>query len=246
MTQALEKNPAATESGLGALTACAAPEGVEFYDPAEPVNRQVHEFNKFADRVLLNPAGEAYGFVFTDGMSQVLDNVTDNFAKPATAANQFLQFKFAEGTISLLRFIVNSTFGLGGLADPADDMGIPDTQSDFGTTLYTYGVGEGAYVELPFFGGSNVRDTVGLIVDLAADPLRLAAADNARLGITAAQIVQYAGDRHEFDAFIDDLLYNSEDSYLSQRLFYLQNRRTTLAGGKVRGDEIEDPFADDF
>ena len=60
------------------------------------------------------------------------------------------------------------------------------------------------------------------------------------------QIVQYAGDRHEFDSFIDELLYNSEDSYLSQRLFYLQNRRTELGGGKVQVENIEDPFADDF
>ena len=231
---------------LTGLTACSAPQGVEFYDPGENVNRQVHQFNKFADRVLLNPAGEAYGFVFTDGMSQVLDNVTDNLSKPATAANQFLQFKIADGVTSTLRFLVNTTFGLGGLADPADDMGIPDTQSDFGETLHVYGFGEGAYVELPFFGGSTVRDSIGLIVDLAADPLRLVAADKDKLGITGFQIVQYAGDRHEFDAFIDDLLYNSEDSYLSQRLFYLQNRRTQLSGGKVRGSEIEDPFADDF
>ncbi len=232
--------------GLVLVTACSAPEGVEFYDPAEPMNRKVHEFNKFADRILLSPAGEAYGFVFTDGMSQVLDNVTDNMAKPATAANQFLQFKIADGLTSTLRFLVNTTFGLGGLADPADDMGIPDTSSDFGATLYVYGVGEGAYVELPFFGGSNVRDAVGLVVDLGADPLRLAASDDDRLAISGLQIIQYAGDRHEFDAFIDELLYNSEDSYLSQRLFYLQNRRTQLGGGKVQASDIEDPFADDF
>jgi len=228
------------------LTACAAPDGVDFYDPAESLNRQVHSFNKVVDRTLYDPAGQAYGFIFSDGMSQVLDNFTDNLSKPATIANQLLQLKVGQALTSTMRFLVNSTFGLGGLADPADDMGIPDTQSDFGATLHRYGVGEGAYVELPFFGGSNVRDSVGLVVDLAFDPLRLTAPKKYRYAITGTQIVQYAGDRHEFDSFIDELLYNSEDSYLSQRLFYLQNRRTELDGGKVQAADIEDPFADDF
>ncbi|MEM7240567.1 MAG: VacJ family lipoprotein [Pseudomonadota bacterium] len=228
------------------LSACAAPKGVEFYDPAEPLNRQTHELNKVIDRTLYDPAGQAYGFIFTDGMSQVLDNFTDNLAKPATIANQLLQLKIGQALTNTMRFLVNTTFGLGGLADPADDMGIPDTQSDFGATLHRYGVGEGAFVELPFFGGSTVRDTVGLAVDLAMDPLRLAAPHKYRYAITGTQVVQYAGDRHEFDSFIDELLYNSEDSYLSQRLFYLQNRRTELGGGKVQAADIEDPFADDF
>ena len=231
---------------LAILIGCTAPEGVEFYDPAEPLNRKVHAFNKAADRVLLNPAGEAYGAVFTDGMSQALDNFTDNLSKPATIANELLQLKFGDAITSTVRFIVNSTVGLGGLLDPADEMGLPETQQDFGATLHRYGVGEGAYVELPFFGGSNVRDTVGLVVDLAFDPLRLSQPRKYQYAITGTQIVQYAGDRHEFDSFIDELLYNSEDSYLSQRLFYIQNRRTQLGSGKVVASEIEDPFADDF
>jgi len=228
------------------LIGCTAPKDVEFYDPAEPFNRQVHKFNKFADQALLNPAGEAYGVVFNDEMSQILDNFTDNLSKPATIANELLQLKFADALTSTMRFLVNSTIGLGGLVDPADDMGIPDTEQDFGATLHRYGVGEGAYVELPFFGGSNVRDSVGLVVDLAFDPLRLSQPRKYQYAITGAQIVQYAGDRHEFDSFIDELLYNSEDSYLSQRLFYLQNRRAELGAGKVVASEIEDPFADDF
>ena len=41
----------------------------------------------------------------------------------------------------------------------------------FGETLHNWGVGEGAYIELPFYAASTVRDTTGIMVDFMMDPI---------------------------------------------------------------------------
>ena len=49
-------------------------------------------------------------------------------------------------------------------------MGIPGHGEDFGQTMAVWGLGEGPYVVLPFFGPSNPRDASGLAIDAVIDP----------------------------------------------------------------------------
>src|SRR3546814_8006976 len=70
------------------------------------------------------------------------------------------------------RFAINSTIGVLGLYDAADNwFGIAPHTEDFGQTLATWGVDEGPYLFIPVIGPSNPRDLGGLVVDSAADPL---------------------------------------------------------------------------
>jgi len=70
-----------------------------------------------------------------------------------------------------MRFVINTTIGIGGLFDPAGAIGLTEETTDFGETLAVWGVPEGAFVELPVFGPSTERDAVGTFVDLIFDPL---------------------------------------------------------------------------
>ena len=66
--------------------------------------------------------------------------------------------------------VVNSTLGVGGLADHATGMGIKPANEDYGQTLAKWGVNGGPYLVLPILGPSTLRDGVGSGVAQFADP----------------------------------------------------------------------------
>jgi phospholipid-binding lipoprotein MlaA len=224
------------------LSACAKPTGDDFHDPAENFNRKTHELNKKLDKALLRPAGNAYGSIISPVDDEIINNFASNLSEPSTIANQILQGRLLRATKSTIRFAVNSTIGIGGIVNPAADFGLERDESDFGETLHVWGVGEGAYIELPFYGGSTARDTVGIIVDFATDPLDHVIASKHKPYKTGVKLVELAGDRDAYGDVIDGVLYGTEDSYASQRLYYLQNRRFQLSGGEISDADLENPY----
>jgi phospholipid-binding lipoprotein MlaA len=233
------------------FAACAAPSGPDaINDPFEPANRGVHAFNKGVDRALVGPASKGVGIV-PEPVRRGIDNVADTLGLPGDIANNLLQLRIADAGQNTLRLGVNLTFGLAGLLDVSSELGLQGQPTDFGETLHVWGVGEGPYVELPLAGPSTARDTVGMIVDAALDPvsrvLPVREANAARL----VRLFSRLGDRNRFSDTVDSLLYESADSYAQARLLYLQNRRFTLAKGKAANgaegasdDGFIDPYAD--
>lgn len=233
--------------GLATLAACGAPpQASGTYDPQEEINRERHEFNKGLDRNILRPASRGYGAVTTSPIRRGVNNFADNLDLPGDVLNGLAQGRPGAAAENTARFLVNSTIGILGIFDPARHMGLEGRETDFGETLYTWGVGEGAYVEHPFFGPSTERDTWGKIVDVATNPLRLIVPDVGVAG-TVADGGSILGDRYDYTNTVDGVLYESADSYAQARLLYLQNRRYSLgsAGGDTGGDDFIDPYGDD-
>lgn len=234
-------------TGLAFLTlvaACSvAPEGVAVHDPHEASNRQIHDFNKAIDTVILRPVGQGVAAIPPELTDRVV-NFADNTGLPGMVVNGVLQGDIGGVTTNTLRFLINSTVGIGGLFDPADAIGLFEVSTDFGETLHVWGVPEGAYVELPGFGPSTERDTVGLIVDFIIDPLdRVGTPPQIDYGL-AARIGEKVIDRGRFASTVDSVLYDSADSYAQARILYLQNRRFDL--GQVADDAYIDPYADPY
>ncbi len=120
------------------------------------------------------PVSEAYAYILPQPLRLGLSNAVDNIQFPIRFANNLLQGKFQNSSDELERFIINSTVGVAGLMDVASDhmtTPIPAHKEDFGQTLGHYGVGSGFHIVLPFFGPSNVRDTVGFVADGYISPL---------------------------------------------------------------------------
>ena len=226
------------------LAGCASDDGLSsgFYDPVEPANRAIHGFNKGVDSYALRPVAKAYGAITPDPIENMVENAGDNLGAPADAINSFLQGKFKNAITMLGRFGVNSTIGILGLFDPASSFGWKETQTDFGETLGTWGVGEGAYLELPLLGPSTARNATGRVVDIFMDPVNVfikSPESDYVLGARALDIVDL---RHRYAGAVDQALYNSVDSYASARSAYLQSKRT-LVKGQTDEDDLEDPFA---
>ena len=121
--------------------------------------------------MLLKPASNAYGGGLPAPVRQGVGHFAGNLDLPRSVVNNVLQGRFPNAVHNTLRFVVNSTFGLAGLFDPATGIGLEARNTDFGETLHVWGVREGNYVELPFLGPSTERDTVGVGVDLFLNPL---------------------------------------------------------------------------
>ncbi|MBY6067324.1 VacJ family lipoprotein [Leisingera aquaemixtae] len=212
----------------------------EVFDPYERTNRTIHAFNRGVDRIAFRPASKGYVAIVPAPMVTSFSYFAENLSMPGQMVNALLQGDLKTAGNAFSRFVINSTVGFAGLADPASEFKIPAVDTDFGETLHTWGVGEGAYVELPLLGPSTSRDAVGVAVDFFTNPLGYAQQNTADNITIYAEIVRRMGDRGNFSDTIDSILYESADSYAQSRLIYLQNRRFELGDG-AEIQEI-DPF----
>jgi phospholipid-binding lipoprotein MlaA len=138
-------------------------------DPLEGFNRGVFWFNDKLDHFMVRPAAIGWDALFPDSFERSVGNLLDNAGFPVVFLNDLLQAKPKAAGITLGRFLINSTLGLGGLFDPAAaHFGLAERKEDFGQTLGVWGVPRGPYLVLPILGPSNPRDAAGLVVDSAA------------------------------------------------------------------------------
>lgn len=230
---------------LGAITAmsaCATPPSdpaarADFdatNDPLEPMNRKIFEFNQFLDRILIKPVAQGYGTVVPQFTRDAIHNFLANLGEPVIFANDMLQGEFKLANDTFARFLINSTFGLGGTIDFATQTGIARPNGDFGQTLYYWGVPEGPYLVLPIFGPSDPRDAVGMGVDGYIDPFDyLAAAYGAENGATIARFAASGIDLRQRNIdTMDDLQRNAIDFYAQLRSLYRQHRADELRHGR--------------
>ncbi len=143
------------------------------YDPLGGFNRVMTTFNdKLFDTLLEPVVFKSYKYVVSEPVRASVNNFFNNLYYPVSLINNLLQLKFEEAHTETLRFIINTTFGIGGLFDTArDGLGIEAKSEDFGQTLGHYGVGSGFHIVLPLFGPTNLRDLGSTFVDFYASPI---------------------------------------------------------------------------
>jgi len=244
---------------LSALAACGpavVPADRVVNDPDEQANRAMHDFNVGVDRAVIRPVSLGYGQIVPEPVRTGLGNAADNLDQPLYVVNNILQLRLDDALQNTFRFLVNSTFGLGGLLDPASDMGIYAADTDFGETMHVWGFAEGGYVVLPVLGPSTSRDTVGMLVDVAMNPTRLAFAAPESDYVTGLSVTDGLNTRHELGDEIDRIYYDHVDGYRQARILFLQNRRFELRNGSgsnymdpyddLYGDPYSDPYEDPY
>ena len=127
-------------------------------DRYEQVNRAVYGFNRKLDRYALKPATQVYRAVTPEAGRRGISNGLSNLQEPLSFFNAIAQGKIKQAFRTLDRLIINTTLGVGGLADNATDLGRPAEPEDFGQTLAVWGVKSGPYLMLPLLGPSTLRD----------------------------------------------------------------------------------------
>lgn len=210
-------------------------------DPYESTNRNIHGFNKGVDRAVVNPASKVYDFVTPTTFKFLIGNALNHLALPGLFANHLLQGDARDAATTLGRFAMNTVYGAGGFLDPATQFGLEYKDTDFDVTLDSWGVQEGVYIELPLLGPSTTRHTVGRIVDVAFSPTTYLGGGSGEVAGYAIRGIKVLDTRDRYRPLIDDVLYESEDSYVSSRTTYIQNRRR-IAAGETEVEELPDIF----
>ena len=137
-------------------------------DPFEKYNRGTSDFNESLDAMVLKPVAEAYREVTPPLARTGVSNFFANLGDAWSFVNNLLQLRAEPALNSLVRFNVNTLFGLGGVLDIASEMGVDRYKQDLGQTLGHWGVPTGAYLVLPLLGPSTVRDALTLPVQQSA------------------------------------------------------------------------------
>jgi phospholipid-binding lipoprotein MlaA len=135
------------------------------YDPWEPMNRRIYNFNAVFDEYVFLPVVRAYEFVLPNFAQTGVTNFFNNLTEINNLMNSLLQGKIVKVFNTIGRIAMNTTVGIGGLIDVATYEGVKRENEDFGQTLGFYGLGPGPYLVLPILGPSDLRDTGGLVVD---------------------------------------------------------------------------------
>lgn len=202
-------------------------------DPAEPTNRTIFAGNQFVDRHALQPVARSYQTYVPGQARKGIHNFVSNLGEPAVAVNDVLQGNLHRAWTTTRRFAVNTTVGGAGLFDPATGWDLPHHQADFGQTLGVWGLGPGPSVQLPLFGPSNVRDSVGEVVGLVANPLTLASGGAVTAVATAGAGLGVVDGRADALPAIDRLEQGSLDYYATLRSAVAQRRAALVAEGRT-------------
>ena len=198
-------------------------------DPFEATNRAVFSFNKAVDHAIINPVIKGYRAVVPKPARTGFRNVLRNLKSPVRFANQLLQGDVAGAGNELVRTVVNTFAGIGGLFDVAENAGFAYEPEDFGQTLGVWGVPHGPYLVVPFLGPSSLRDYVGYAVDAYADPLNMYLRNTDQEGWLYARLgADYFNLREELYDILTDLEASSIDYYAATRSAYYQRREALV------------------
>lgn len=209
------------------------------YDPWEGLNRPVYRFTETADRFTLKPIAKGYRKLIPSPIRQGVTNFSRNLLAPVSSLNNFLQGKPARGVNEFGRFVINSTFGIGGIFDVASTRGLEPRFEDFGQTAAVWGVPDGPYVIIPFLGPQTLRDAVLLPLTIISDPLYHYNVSSVRDRLYFLRLINLRAQVLP----LEDLMQDSKDRYVTLRESYLQNRRFEIYDGNP---PIEDDFYDEF
>lgn len=199
-------------------------------DPWVGYNRFMFNINDTVDAYTLKPVAKGYKAYTPQFVRTGIHNFFGNIGDTRNLLNDVLQGKIYAAGIDTSRFIFNTTIGLLGFVDVATAMGLPANDEDFGQTLGVWGVPNGPYVVLPFFGPSTVRDTFGKLPDGVL-------ATGLFIDHVPTRNVTYAVDVVDIRASLlsaERLI--TGDRYTFVRNAYLQSREFKMKDGDVEDD----------
>lgn len=207
-------------------------------DPLEPANRVFFHFNDKLYFWVVKPASQGYAYFIAEDVRMCVRSFLKNLLAPVRIVNNLLQGKVTDSGAETARFVINSTLGIAGLADPAkNEFGLSAKDEDLGQTLGVYGFGEGMYICWPFFGPSNVRDTVGLAGDFFLSPVSYLAMSDSGAGV-AVQAGREVNNTSLTLGDYEDFKESAIDPYVALRDAYRQYRQKKIRDVAVGSDSV--------
>ena len=211
-------------------------------DPLEPMNRAIFQFNEVVDDNIFGPVAKTYKYITPDPVETGVSNFFSNIGEVSTIANDVFQFKFKQAGYDFLRFSINTSIGVLGIFDVATSVGLKKNNEDFGQTLGYWGIPQGPYLVLPFFGASTFRDAPGLYADMQISPINQLD-DEEELTLNALNAVSTRARLLRATKILDTA---AKDKYIFIRESYLQKRESMVNDGDSEEDFEIDVIGVDY
>ncbi len=228
--------------GFCLISGCASGPTANPTDPLEPFNRSMYSFNEGVDKAVLKPVAQGYRAVVPQPVRAGVHNFFSNLQDLWSSINGVLQLRPVVATDNFMRFSVNTLFGLGGVLDVAEELGIQRHPEDFGKTLGRWGVPSGAYLVFPLFGPTTLRDSATIVLENKYDAI--SSIDRARIR-NAATVVRVIDTRTNLLRLTDLLDEAALDKYSFTRDAFLQRRRAEIyRPGAEKEDDYRQPVED--
>jgi phospholipid-binding lipoprotein MlaA len=198
-------------------------------DPFEPANRVSYAITDGVDTYVLAPVARAYRYAVPNAIRRPIHNLLQNMTTPVLFVNDVVQTKPRRAGDTFMRFVINTTVGVGGVFDVASGWGYPEHSTDFGQTMALWGIPSGPFLFLPLLGPSNPRDATGSGVDILFDPLTYAPSG---YGLKTLNTVRYGlgvlDARTNVLDETDSIKKTALDPYATFRSLFRQNRESTI------------------
>ncbi|MFA7494917.1 MAG: VacJ family lipoprotein [Acidithiobacillus sp.] len=232
---------ATTLAGLVlALSGCATvngPESTKFgpeRTALQTVNHSMFHLNMGLYDYVLQPVSTGYKYVTPDFVRTSVSNVFSNVDMPYIFINDFLQGRVQQGMEDMSRFLVNSVFGLGGLFDVANKLDLPMHDNSLGVTLGVWGVPQGPYLVLPFYGPSSLRSLPGLAMVIFTGPAYYVTSTPAQYALSGMGIIN--------TGYIDGpkirMVQDAVNPYEFMRNAWEQHEQYLISGGAVSKSQL--------
>ncbi|MBN2679622.1 VacJ family lipoprotein [Acidithiobacillus montserratensis] len=231
---------AAFAGSVLALSGCATMHGPgqEAATPSRPplqtFNHTMFHLNMGLYDYVLEPVSTGYKAVTPGFVRTGVSNVFSNVGMPYIFINDFLQGRVQQGMEDMSRFLVNSVFGLGGLFDVADRLDLPMHDNSLGVTLGVWGVPQGPYLVLPFYGPSSLRSLPGLAMVMFTGPAYYVTSTPAQYALTGMGIIN--------TGYVDGpkirMVQEAVDPYQFMRNAWEQHEQYLISGGVVSKSQL--------
>ena len=227
---------------LGLLSGCASTgDSVSSKDdPYEGFNRSMYKFNDVLDKGFLQPLASGYATIVPSPVRKSITNFFDNLGYLNVILNALLQGKFDQAVSDSLRFVYNSTLGIGGLFDVSTAIGAPRNNDDFGKTLASWGFERGSYWYYPFFGPDTTRNSGDVVTRNLVDPTNYLNSI-VLFPLRALNIVNTRANLLDATRIRDEA---AVDPYVFTREAFLQQRDYLIYDGNPPVDGYDDIFDD--
>ena len=194
----------------------------EVPDPLAPWNRAMFTFNDKMFIYVMEPVSKGYRNVVPEDFRIAFSNFFDNLGTPVRLAGALLQGKGRLAGRELSAFMINTTLGIFGFGDPAEQVwGIKTGDEDFGQVLGSYGLGHGFYFVWPFLGPSSLRDSVGMVGDFYLDPIMYVEPEAWSYGLMVFDVINTTsfqiGDYESLKGFAIDPYQSIRNAYIQTR-----------------------------
>lgn len=217
------------------LSGCAAaPTRPGAPDPLASFNHRMFAFNQVLDRHVMRPISNAYIKVTPRPVRTAVTSFFHNLDYPYVIINDLLQGRFKSAAVSTDAFFWNTTVGIGGIFDIGNKFGLNSLQQNFGATAGVWGIGEGAYLVLPFLGPTSLRALPGIPLSIFSNPLYYANSSALQYSASALNVINT---RASLRATIN-MVNQSLDPYSFVRSGYRQRQNYLIRGGEASGQQM--------